>query len=72
VFLTNGRPPAPKARSAAAVTCEGGERRRWMLLCGCPLGTFKTAANGTLVARPARMTFAHRGAAGVGSASTGG
>jgi hypothetical protein len=33
-------------------------------------GPFRTAVNGTLVARPARMTLAHRGA--IGSASTGG
>jgi hypothetical protein len=33
-------------------------------------GPFRTAVNGTLVARPARMTLVHRGA--VGSASTGG
>jgi hypothetical protein len=32
-------------------------------------GPFMTAVNGTLVARPARMSLAHRGA--VGSASTG-
>jgi hypothetical protein len=33
-------------------------------------GPFKTAVNGTLVARPVRMTLAHRGA--VGSVLTGG
>src|SRR4029450_9663854 len=30
------RPPAPKASSAAAVTCEDGKRRRSRVLRGCP------------------------------------
>jgi hypothetical protein len=35
----HNRPPAPKAGSAAAVTCEGGDGADRGCFVGCPLGT---------------------------------
>jgi hypothetical protein len=58
-------PPAPKASSAAGVTCEDGVRRRWgclVVVRGCPLGTVQDCcewhACGTAVEDDARYPVA--------------